>query len=81
MEQVAACNSPGRIAAAVLFLSSSHPSYITGTTLVIDGGYTAQCVQPVTGAAGSTGFTLLTEWGVCFNSGFCFSAWLRFSHR
>lgn len=48
MEQVAAYNPLGRIgkpeeiAAAVLFLCSSHASYITGTTLVIDGGYTAQ---------------------------------------
>jgi NAD(P)-dependent dehydrogenase (short-subunit alcohol dehydrogenase family) len=48
LEQVAAYNPLGRIgkpeeiAAAVLFLCSSHASYITGTTLVIDGGYTAQ---------------------------------------
>ena len=48
LEQVAAYNPLGRIgkpeeiAAAVLFLCSEHASYITGTTLVIDGGYTAQ---------------------------------------
>ncbi len=48
LEQVAAYNPLGRlgkpeeIAAAVLFLSSAHAAYITGTTLVIDGGYTAQ---------------------------------------
>jgi NAD(P)-dependent dehydrogenase (short-subunit alcohol dehydrogenase family) len=48
LEQLAAYNPLGRIdkpeeiAAAVLFLCSNHSSYITGTTLVIDGGYTAQ---------------------------------------
>lgn len=48
LEQVAACNPLGRIgtadevAAAVLFLCSSQAAYITGATLVVDGGYSAQ---------------------------------------
>lgn len=48
LEQVAAYNPLGRIgtadevAAAVLFLCSSQAAYITGTTLVVDGGYSAQ---------------------------------------
>jgi NAD(P)-dependent dehydrogenase (short-subunit alcohol dehydrogenase family) len=30
------------VAAAVLFLASSEASLITGTSLLVDGGYTAQ---------------------------------------
>lgn len=48
LEQVAAYNplnrigTPEDIAAAVLFLCSDKAAYITGTTLVIDGGYSVQ---------------------------------------
>ncbi len=48
LEQVAAYNPIGRlgtpeeIAAAVLFLCSKQAGYITGTTLIVDGGYSAQ---------------------------------------
>lgn len=34
--------SPGEVSPAVVFLASDLASYITGTTLLVDGGYTAQ---------------------------------------
>lgn len=37
---------PEEMAAAIAFLASSDASYITGTTLTIDGGVTAQTGQP-----------------------------------
>ena len=33
---------PKEIAYAALFLASNESSFITGTSLVVDGGYTAQ---------------------------------------
>jgi NAD(P)-dependent dehydrogenase (short-subunit alcohol dehydrogenase family) len=33
---------PREVGAAVLFLASNQASYITGTSLMVDGGYTAQ---------------------------------------
>lgn len=33
---------PQEIAKAVLFLASEDASFITGTSLLVDGGYTAQ---------------------------------------
>jgi NAD(P)-dependent dehydrogenase (short-subunit alcohol dehydrogenase family) len=32
---------PNEIAAAAVFLACGDSSYITGTTLIVDGGYTA----------------------------------------
>jgi 3-oxoacyl-[acyl-carrier protein] reductase len=32
---------PGDVSGAVLFLASPAARYVTGTSLVIDGGYTA----------------------------------------
>ena len=37
---------PEEVAAAILFLASSEASFITGATLVIDGGLTARTGQP-----------------------------------
>jgi len=33
---------PEELVAAVMYLSSDEARYCTGTTLVLDGGYTAQ---------------------------------------
>jgi len=33
---------PREVACAILFLASDEASYITGASLIIDGGYTAQ---------------------------------------
>jgi len=42
---------PEEVAAAVLFLCSSHASFITGVNLPVDGGYSAlgpeQCLSPI----------------------------------
>jgi NAD(P)-dependent dehydrogenase (short-subunit alcohol dehydrogenase family) len=41
MTPLARCGEPSEVASAVLFLASDAASYITGSVLSIDGGYTA----------------------------------------
>jgi NAD(P)-dependent dehydrogenase (short-subunit alcohol dehydrogenase family) len=38
--------TPEEAAAAILFLASDEASFVTGTTLVVDGGLTARTGQP-----------------------------------
>lgn len=42
LHPVGRVGTPGEVAAAALFLCSSGASFITGHTLTVDGGYTAQ---------------------------------------
>ena len=41
MTPLARCGEPSEVASAVLFLASDAASYITGSVLSVDGGYTA----------------------------------------
>lgn len=41
MTPMARCGEPSEIASAILFLASPASSYVTGTILSVDGGYTA----------------------------------------
>jgi NAD(P)-dependent dehydrogenase (short-subunit alcohol dehydrogenase family) len=41
MTPIGRMGQPNEIAAAAVFLACGDSSYITGTTLIVDGGYTA----------------------------------------
>jgi NAD(P)-dependent dehydrogenase (short-subunit alcohol dehydrogenase family) len=42
LHPVGRAGQPQEIARSVAFLCSSHASFITGTNLLVDGGFTAQ---------------------------------------
>ena len=53
MIPVRSAGPPADIAAAVLFLASDEASFITGQTIIVDGGWTAYSPTPALRVCGA----------------------------